>query len=231
MSDGTRGYVDLLGDAPSGADTASQRLMTSRLYPLVYERWRSVAGRVLTGATLAGAGVEDPTTRDLLALQPGDRVLDVACGPGNISRRLARDVGESGSVIGLDASPTMLAQAVRDTRAPNVSFVRGDAQSLPFDDASFDAVCCYAALYLIADPLRAISEMARVLAPGGRVAVLTSVQRGPAALTPLVNLVTAPSGFRVFGRDEVTSAFRAAGLTDVRRRVSGLAQFVGARKA
>ena len=53
------------------------------------------------------------------------------------------------------------------------------ATDLPFRDGSFDAVCCFAALYLIEEPLRAVAEIARVLAPGGRVALLSSVARGP----------------------------------------------------
>ena len=58
-------------------------------------------------------------------------------------------------------------------------YVRAGATNLPFRDGSFDAVCCFAALYLIEDPLLAVAEIARVLAPGGRVALLSSVARGP----------------------------------------------------
>ena len=115
-------------------------------------------------------------------------------------------------MVALDASTTMLAQAVRETEGRNAIYVRGDALALPFKDESFDAVCCFAALYLFSDPMRAMAEMERVLAPGGRIAILTSCRRGPAPLHPVAGLSSLVSGVRVFGRDEFTGAFDALGL-------------------
>ena len=225
------GYLDLLGDRPSGAASLGQRLMTSRGLPLIYERlWRPFGIRVFTGAIGLHATGEDGATYELLAPQRDDLVLDVACGPGNITRRLLEWVGEAGLVVGLDASPTMLARAVHDTSASNAAYIRADAPRLPFRDESFNAVCCYAALYLIDDPFTAIDEMVRVLAPGGRVAILTSCERGPSVLQPLSRLATAPGGIRMFGRHEITDAFELAGLGDARQFIAGYAQFVGARK-
>jgi ubiquinone/menaquinone biosynthesis C-methylase UbiE len=119
---------------------------------------------------------------------------------------------------------------VREGGPDTVAYVRGDAASLPFRDATFDAVCCFAALYLIEDPFGAIAEMARVLKPGGRVALLSSVHRGllPAAATDA--LVRRLTGIRVFGGDELTGALASHGLVDVRRRIAGFAQFVSARR-
>jgi ubiquinone/menaquinone biosynthesis C-methylase UbiE len=157
-------------------------------------------------------------------------VLDIACGPGNFARDFAGSVGSRGLVVGLDASPTMLARAVHDTEAsPNVAYIRADAIRLPFRDASFDAVCCFAALHLFDAPLAALDAIARVLAPGGRVAILTSA-RAPLTPAPVGALVGAATGLRVFGRDEITAALAERGLEDVRRRISGLAQFVGGRR-
>ncbi|MGZ6693475.1 MAG: class I SAM-dependent methyltransferase [Solirubrobacteraceae bacterium] len=124
----------------------------------------------------------------------------------------------------------MLARAVQQTDSGNVAYLLGDACALPFRDGSFEAICCFAALYLIEHPMRAVDEIARVLTPGGRVALLASCNRGPvpAAITsPLVKSLT---GVRVFGRNELTHALTARSLIDVRQRVSGLAQFVAARK-
>jgi ubiquinone/menaquinone biosynthesis C-methylase UbiE len=123
----------------------------------------------------------------------------------------------------------MLGQAVRESNPPNVAYVRGDAGALPFTDGSFDAVCCFAALYFIEEPMRAIDEIVRVLAPGGRVALLSSVARGvlPAGLTDA--LVRRLSGTRVFGPDELTGALQERGLSAVDRRLAGFAQFVSAR--
>jgi SAM-dependent methyltransferase len=225
------GYVDLLGDAPSGARTIGQAFMTSRLLPLIYERlWRPIGVRFAFGGVGVGGPIEDRATYEFLELERDDVVLDVACGPGNVSRRLLEWLGKPGLLVGIDASATMLARAVRDTDAPNAVYMRADAQRLPFSDQRFDAVCCYAALYLMDDPFAAIDEMVRVLAPGGRIAVLTSVHRGPEVLRPVASLSTLASGVRVFGRDEVTDAFEDAGLVGVRQKVTGLAQFVGARK-
>ena len=107
-------------------------------------------------------------------------VLDVACGPGNFSREFAPAVGDSGLVVGIDASRTMLARGVTDLEAAgvaNLALVRGDATQLPFRDGVFDGVCCFAALHLFADPFAALDEMRRVLGPGGRIAIMTSVRR------------------------------------------------------
>ena len=229
--DVARGYLDLLGTRdPTGAHPG-QRLMAGRALPVIYERlWRPVGGRVLMGAIGPGMGDERRIALELLGLSPGDRVLDVGCGPGNFTRLFATEAGPESLVVGLDASATMLARGVAEGVPGNVVYVRGDAAALPFSDGVFDAVCCFAALYLIADPWGALDEIARVLAPGGRVAILTSCHRGlaPAGMTrPVVRAMT---GVRMFGRDEVTDALRDRGLRGERRRVAGLAQFVGASR-
>ncbi|HEY2603705.1 MAG TPA: class I SAM-dependent methyltransferase [Thermoleophilaceae bacterium] len=222
------GYLDLLGEESVAGPGPGQRLMESAGLALIYERlWRPVLGRLLMGAMGPGMRDERQIAIEMLELEEDDTVLDVACGPGNFTRAFA---GEADLVVGIDASSAMLARAVHETKADNVAYVRGDASAMPFRDGSFDAVCCFAALYLIEDPLGALDEIARVLAPGGRVALLTSVNRGllPAQLS---NAVVRPlSGVRVFGREEITSALRGRGLTRVAQRVSGLAQFVSAVK-
>ena len=166
----------------------------------------------------------------MLSISPGDRVLDVACGPGNFTRDFALAAGD-GLVVGLDSSETMLGVAVRDTSASNVAYVRGDARDLPFRDGSFDAVCCFAALYLIEEPMRALAEIVRVLAPGGRLALMSSCNRGPVPASKTNAVAQRLSGVRVFGRDELTGALEGLGAVDVEQRVSGLAQFVCTRRA
>jgi SAM-dependent methyltransferase len=222
------GYLDLLGPSAPATHGPMQRLMRSSLLPVVYERWwRPAWGRVLTGVSAAG---ERRIAAELLELGTGDRVLDVACGPGNFTRRFAAEVGPEGFCVGLDASATMLERAVRDTPGGGIAYVRGDAMALPFRDATFDAVCCFAALNLIPDPYATLDEIARVLAPGGRLALLTSSSVGPPPLPALQRAVGRVTGMHIFGAGEIVGALSERGLEDVRRRGSGLTQFVAVRR-
>jgi SAM-dependent methyltransferase len=226
------GYLDLLGEELESTGTV-QDLMTTRLVPAVYERyWRPALARAVKGVTGPGMAEEVRIARLLLGLGPGDVVLDVACGPGNFTREFARAVGETGLAAGIDASPTMLARAVRDTPDPygNIAYIRGDAVELPFRDQSFDAVCCFAALHMFAEPFRALDHMARVLTKGGRIALFTSCRTRSAPLRTIDGFLGARSGMRMFERDEITGALRERGFIDLSQRVAGLTQFVGARK-
>jgi len=230
------GYLDLIGP---GADAMrstglTQDLMLTRAVPFVYERWwRPALGRAAKGVLGPRMADEHRIARLLLGLRPGDGVLDVACGPGNFTRDFARVAGPGGLVVGIDASPTMLAQAIRDTpgdQAERTAYVRGDAVRLPFRTASFDGVCCFAALHLFDDPETALDHMARVLTPGGRLAIFTSCRAVGGPLRGLDRLAGHGSGMRVFEADEITRALTDRGLVDLHQRIAGFTQFVGARK-
>lgn len=229
------GYLDLLGPEPPRSTGLIQDLMLSGVVPRIYERWwRPALGRVAKGVLGPGMADEHRIARLMLGLVPGDGVLDVACGTGNFSRDFARSVGPEGLVVGIDVSETMLARAVEDTeraRLEQVAYVRGDAQELPFRDQSFDAVCCFAALHLFADPLRALDRMADVLTPGGRIALFTSVRGRSAPVRLFESLLSARSGARLFERREVVDQLEARGFVEVRQRVTGITQFIGARLA
>lgn len=227
------GYLDLLRDEPALEPTGlTQRFMLTAAVPAVYERyWRPALGRVAKGPLGPGMAEEKRIARLLLGLGPGDGVLDIACGTGDFTREFARLVGPDGLAVGLDASATMLARAVRETPdLSGVAYVRGDAAALPFRDAGFDAVCCFAALHLFEDPFAALDEMARVLTPGGRIALLTSCRTRTAPARAWDGFLGSRLGMRMFERDEITTALAERGFDPVRRRVAGLAQFVGARK-
>jgi ubiquinone/menaquinone biosynthesis C-methylase UbiE len=101
--------------------------------------------------------------------QPGERVLDVACGTGAVARLAAERVGPSGTVVGADASAGMLGAARRVPAALPIEWREADAASLPFADASFDLVLCQQGLQFFPDRVAALREMRRVLGPGGRV--------------------------------------------------------------
>jgi SAM-dependent methyltransferase len=227
------GYLDLLGGAGPESTGTAQDLMLTGVVPRIYERWwRPALGRVAKGVLGPGMADEHRIARLLLGLTPGDGVLDVACGPGNFTRDFARSVGPDGLSVGIDLSETMLARGVRDTRAEKldqVAYVRGDAAELPFRDQSFDAVCCFAALHLFADPMRALRRMTDVLTPGGRIAIFTSCRGRTPPLRMFESLMQARSGMRMFERWEIVQALEPLGFTHVSQRIAGFTQFVGGR--
>jgi ubiquinone/menaquinone biosynthesis C-methylase UbiE len=116
--------------------------------------------------------IGEPAANDLIKiadLRRDERVLDVACGTGIVARLASRLVGAAGTVTGLDIDPGMLAVA-RSTPPPDmpIDWHEGSAEAMPLPDASFDAVLCQMGLQFVPDRHAALSEMRRVLAPGGR---------------------------------------------------------------
>ena len=112
-----------------------------------------------------------PTLLSTAAVAPGESVLDVACGTGVVAREAAILVGPAGQVSGIDLNPAMIEVARERTSA--IDWRVGDVSDLPYEDCSFDAVLCQSALFFFPDPVRALSEMARVLRPGGVVVLQT----------------------------------------------------------
>lgn len=124
---------------------------------------------------------------------PGDRLLDVACGTGVVARAAVDLVAPGGSVTGVDLNPAMLTVAQRV--APGIEWRQGDAAALPFDDDAFDVVTCQAAIFFFPDPTGALTEMGRVIRPGGRVVVqaFSSLPAQP-AYGPWVDMVARHAG-------------------------------------
>ncbi|SEE95907.1 Methyltransferase domain-containing protein [Streptomyces sp. 3213] len=111
---------------------------------------------------------------EALAPRAGERALDIGSGTGSTTRALAAAVGSTGSALGVEPNPGLrtIAQE-RAAEAGNAArFTDGDALSLPVPDASVDVVWCERVLQHLAEPDKAVAEMARVLRPGGRVALL-----------------------------------------------------------
>jgi demethylmenaquinone methyltransferase/2-methoxy-6-polyprenyl-1,4-benzoquinol methylase len=174
---------------------------------------------------------------DLAALGPGDRALDVATGTGDLAIELARRVGPGGEVVGSDFSEGMLERARAkgaDAPAP-LRFEWGDAQALPYADASFAAATVGFGARNFADLEAGLGEMARVVRPGGRVVVLeiTQPQRPPLStffalwfdrLVPLLGRITdeqaysyLPSSVKRFPEPPaLAAAMERAGLEQMR---------------
>jgi ubiquinone/menaquinone biosynthesis C-methylase UbiE len=139
----------------------SHGLFTSSL-PELYERFlveplfRPFAGELLNRASVG----------------PRDRLLDVACGSGIVARLAEQVIRDPARIVGVDASPGMLAVARRV--APTIDWREGDATRLPVaNDDVYDVVTCHQGLQFFRDKLAALQEMRRVLAPGGRAAIGT----------------------------------------------------------
>jgi ubiquinone/menaquinone biosynthesis C-methylase UbiE len=118
-----------------------------------------------------------PLVVDLADPRPGSRVLDVACGTGVVARLVARRVGPTGAVVGLDLNPGMLAVAASftsngpGTTAP-ITWREASATKMPLPDGVFDIVYCQLGLQFFPDRPAALREMYRVMTPGGRVGLM-----------------------------------------------------------
>lgn len=107
----------------------------------------------------------------MMALRGNESILDVGCGTGELERRIVQ-VHPQQPMVGLDLTQAMLVRARAKLAAyPQLQFIEGDSQQLPFPDASFDIVVSCSALHYMRDPQRVIRECARVLRPGGRVII------------------------------------------------------------
>ena len=132
----------------------------------VRARFAATAERVAEHSLAQVDGVREEL-RELFVPAGDERAVDVGTGAGTLARALAPLVGE---VVGVDVVPELLERA-RAQATANVTFVEGDATKLPFPAAEFDLVCCRRTLHHIARPERAVAELARVTASGGRVFV------------------------------------------------------------
>jgi ubiquinone/menaquinone biosynthesis C-methylase UbiE len=117
----------------------------------------------------------DRYARDLIErarpFGPSDRILDLGCGTGIVARLLRDRLGGAARISGLDINPQMIAKA--RSIAPDVDWHEGNAVSLPFSECSFDVVLCQQMLQFASDRYAAVREIARVLAPGGRLIAST----------------------------------------------------------
>ncbi len=178
---------------------------------------------------------------ELADLRPGDRVLDVACGTGLVTRRAAALVAPDGQVVGTDISEQMIAAARRaDTRTDGtVRFARMDAEALEFADGSFEAALCALGLMYVVDPGKAVGELHRLLRAGGRAAAAVWGQRSQCGWAEIFPIVDArvqsdvcPMFFHLGTGQSLHHAFAAAGFGDiVTRRLQTRLQYANGDEA
>lgn len=159
---------------------------------------------------------------DMAGVHEGDRVLDVACGTGIVARLAAHRVGEHGTVAGVDLNEGMLAvaEATAVDIRPSIEWRQADASELPFPEGSFDVVFCQQALQFFEDPMAALGEMHRVLAPGGRAVI--SVWR-PLDFQPGYDVLAAALDRHVGAEagEMMRSPFSAWGIADLHAMADG----------
>jgi ubiquinone/menaquinone biosynthesis C-methylase UbiE len=211
QAEGTPGAPWLHGSGP-GDDDRSASVSAQHLDPAFGRRF---AERAL----------------DALAVVRGARVLDVACGTGIVARLAAHVVGPAGRVAGVDPSPAVVEAARRIDVTSIAEWHDWDSERLPFPDASFDVVACQHALHRFTDPVRVLTDMRRVLAPGGRVGLTTwgPIEENPvfaAQLDATVKSGLGESGvveamldaFSLHRADDLRAMVHRAGFRDVSYR-------------
>lgn len=151
------------------------------LYPAIFSRHAAAYQRRLDEIMARGQAQGRQRVLDLLEVRPGMRVLDLACGPATLTRRLAARVAPNGYVVGVDLAQGMI-ELARNAGLHNASFQVMDMEQLSFPDASFDAAACGHGVHFVPDLGGCLREVRRVLRPGGRFAA--SVPAGSTGQRP-----------------------------------------------
>lgn len=160
-----------------------------------------------------------------IGLRPGEAVLDVACGSGQITFRAADTVGDQGTVLGLDISAKMISAAEADLasrEARNIAFRRADAEELGCDPSAYDVALCSLGLMYVPRPAVALTAMHRALRPRGRIAVSVwgaRKQCGWAEIFPIVDQRVqsdvCPMFFALGASGAIEATLEGAGFRDI----------------
>jgi SAM-dependent methyltransferase len=214
--DVSKGYLDLLGaedDAVPKNTGPIQSAWASPVGSMLYDNAQALSRRPISAWRLP---------IEWLRIPPGGVALDVGSGPGNVTASLARAAGPDGVALGIDISEPMLERAVRKGAGPQVGFIKADAQRLPLRDDTVDAVVSTAVLQLVPNPTAALAEMARVLRPGGRLAIMVPTAGSLARFWQKLPNV----GAHAFGDDEIGDVLEDNGFAGVRVKNLGTIQWV-----
>lgn len=220
--DVSHGYLDLLGAHAAGGDVVEkntgpiQAAWASPIGSMLYDNAQAFSRRWISAWQLP---------LEWLQIPRGGIALDVGSGPGNVTASLARAAGPDGLALGVDISEPMLARAVRNEAGPQVGFIKADAQRLPLRDNTFDAAVSTAVLQLVPDPKAALTELARVLRSGGRLAIMVPTAGRLARYWQMLPNV----GAHAFDDDEIGDVLEDNGFASVRVKNLGTFQWVRAK--
>jgi SAM-dependent methyltransferase len=223
------GYLDLLKGS-IGADSPANLTNFLPGAGRGYEPlWRVRSLTLLTGHAFPNDKELEIIT-GLVRPVRGRRYLDLGCSAGLYTRTLARYL-DGGDSVGIDISPSMLKEADRLARRTGTkpSFVRANARSLPFIDASFAGAVCGGSLNEFGDPARVLRETHRVLEPGGRLAIMGILRAGPRRGRGLQRLLST-GGIKFFHPDELRSLLDHGGFEPDPLRTDGPVFFAGATR-
>ena len=156
-------------------------MKAKEFFPGIFSRYAEAYQQRLDEIMARGEARGRLRVIELAAARPGMRILDLACGPGTLSRLLAEKVAPAGEVVGVDLAPGMI-ELASAAEIENAEFVVMDIEALGFGDATFDGAVCGHGLQFVPDLGRALREARRVLKPGGGLAasVPVSTQQEPA---------------------------------------------------
>ena len=180
-------------------------------------RWAAYYDQFVNLFTLGRRAELRRATVALARIQPGEQVLEVGCGTGDVALTAGLEVGEHGTVSGVDPAPEMIAVARSKAAraATSVSFQVGVIESLAFPDATFDVVLSSLMMHHLPEDLKrqGLTEIARVLKPGGRV-LIVDIKRSTGYVDRMLTAL-ALHGHMESGTEELPAMLRAAGFTGV----------------
>lgn len=224
------GYLDLM-QGSLGADNIANLTNYLPGAGRGYEPlWRRRSLSLLTGENF-------PNEKEIrlislfVELESDGRYLDLGCSAGLYTRNMASRLDEGGDIVGIDISPSMLKEAARKSRRSGVhtSYARADAENLPFADDSFDGAVCGGSLNEFGDPARVLGETARVLKPGGRIAIMGILKAETSWGRRLQNFLST-GGVQFFEPEEIARLLEEAGFIPEDPRTHGPVFLTGAAR-